>query len=138
MERANRCSAVSQLCALEEGNVLKNYLFISVGLCDDEVIINPTRRELQTSQLDLVVSATKQNLVVMLEGKGNIVLMQDVLKAINYTFLSALRAFNFLLQKLLRPHLTEAYASKPNKGPHVLAHSVSVLAACANLTHFPT
>lgn len=44
--------------------------------------MNPTRRELQSSQLDLVVSATKQNLVVMLEGKGNVILLQDLLKAI--------------------------------------------------------
>jgi len=58
-----------------------NYLF-SVGLCDGEVLVNPTRRELQSSQLDLVVSAYNQNLVVMLEGKGNVVLMQDLLKAI--------------------------------------------------------
>ncbi|KAM8704684.1 hypothetical protein ACLKA7_009186 [Drosophila subpalustris] len=55
---------------------------VRVGLCDGEVLVNPTRRELQCSQLDLVVSATKQNLVVMLEGKGNVVLMQDLLKAI--------------------------------------------------------
>ncbi|XP_017143283.1 polyribonucleotide nucleotidyltransferase 1, mitochondrial [Drosophila miranda] len=55
---------------------------VRVGLSDGEVLINPTRRELQSSQLDLVVSATKQNLVVMLEGKGNVVLMQDLLKAI--------------------------------------------------------
>ncbi|XP_034484621.1 polyribonucleotide nucleotidyltransferase 1, mitochondrial [Drosophila innubila] len=55
---------------------------VRVGLCDGEVLVNPTRRELQSSQLDLVVSATKQNLVVMLEGKGNVVLMQDLLKAI--------------------------------------------------------
>lgn len=106
MERANRCSAVSQLCALEEGNVLKNYLFISVGLCDDEVIINPTRRELQTSQLDLVVSATKQNLVVMLEGKGNIVLMQDVLKAIK----QGTREAQFIINDIER--LQKAYGRK--------------------------
>uniref|UniRef100_A0A1A9V7M4 polyribonucleotide nucleotidyltransferase n=1 Tax=Glossina austeni TaxID=7395 RepID=A0A1A9V7M4_GLOAU len=55
---------------------------VRLGLCDGEIIINPTRRELQNSQLDLVVSATKQNLVVMLEGKGNMVLQQDLLKAI--------------------------------------------------------
>lgn len=36
------------------------------------------------SELDLVVSSTKQNLVVMLEGKGNVVLMQDFLKAIKH------------------------------------------------------
>lgn len=51
-------------------------------MCDGEVIVNPTRRELQSSQLDLVVTATKHNLVVMLEGKGNIVLQQDLNKAI--------------------------------------------------------
>lgn len=55
---------------------------ISLGLCDNEVIVNPTRRELQASALDLVVTATRHNLVVMLEGKGNVVLMPDVLKAI--------------------------------------------------------
>ncbi|XP_037951973.1 polyribonucleotide nucleotidyltransferase 1, mitochondrial-like [Teleopsis dalmanni] len=55
---------------------------VRVGLSDGEVIVNPTRRELQTSDLDLVISATKHNLVVMLEGKGNVVLMQDLLKAI--------------------------------------------------------
>lgn len=49
---------------------------------DNEIIVNPTRRELQSSDLDLVVSATKQNLVVMLEGKGNVVLQPDLLKAI--------------------------------------------------------
>lgn len=55
---------------------------VRLGLCDNEIIVNPTRRELQSSNLDLVVTATKQNLVVMLEGKGNMVLQQDLLKAI--------------------------------------------------------
>lgn len=48
------------------------------------MIVNPTRRELQASALDLVVTATRQNLVVMLEGKGNIVLMPEVQKAIKH------------------------------------------------------
>ena len=61
----------------------KNVIFrVSLGLCGDELIVNPTRRELLSSSLDLVVTATKQNLVVMLEGKGNVVLQQDLLKAI--------------------------------------------------------
>ncbi|XP_071453678.1 polyribonucleotide nucleotidyltransferase 1, mitochondrial [Hetaerina americana] len=49
-----------------------------------EVIINPTRREIAQSKsgLDLVVAATKQNLVVMLEGSADIVAQQDLLKAI--------------------------------------------------------
>lgn len=51
-------------------------------MIDDEILINPTRRELQLSELDMIVSATKQNLVVMLEGKGNGVLLPKVQKAI--------------------------------------------------------
>lgn len=50
----------------------------------NELITNPTRRELQTSTMDLIVTATKQNLVVMLEGKGEIILLQDLLKAIKH------------------------------------------------------
>lgn len=37
---------------------------------------------MQTSALDLIVTATKQNLVVMLEGKGNIVPLQDMVHAV--------------------------------------------------------
>lgn len=77
-----------------------------MGLCDGEVIINPTRRELQTSQLDLVVSATKQNLVVMLEGKGNVVLMQDLLKAIK----QGTREAQFIINEIER--LQKAYGRK--------------------------
>lgn len=55
---------------------------VRVGLIDNEVVINPTRKELQMSVLNLVVSATKHNLVVMLEANANNVLQQDLLKAI--------------------------------------------------------
>ena len=55
---------------------------VRVGLIDNEVIINPTRRELSKSQLNLVVSSTHQNLVVMLEASAENVLQQDFLKAI--------------------------------------------------------
>lgn len=48
----------------------------------NELIINPTRRELQGSSMDLIVTATKQNLVVMLEGRGEMILLQDLQKAI--------------------------------------------------------
>ncbi|XP_037711759.1 polyribonucleotide nucleotidyltransferase 1, mitochondrial [Drosophila subpulchrella] len=76
---------------------------VRVGLCNGEVVINPTRRELQSSQLDLVVSATKQNLVVMLEGKGNVVLQQDLLKAIK----QGTREAQFIIHEIER--LQKAY-----------------------------
>lgn len=74
---------------------------VRVGLCDNEVIINPTRRELLSSDLDMVVTATKQNMVVMIEGKGNIVLLQDFLKAIKVATKEAQHIINAIekLQK---------------------------------------
>lgn len=55
---------------------------IGIDRHEGEIIVNPTRRELQESPLDIIVAATKQNLVMMLEGKGNIALVQDLQKAI--------------------------------------------------------
>ena len=55
---------------------------VRVGLIDNEVIINPTRKELSQSALNLVVSATRHNLVVMLEAAADNVLQQDFLKGI--------------------------------------------------------
>lgn len=53
-----------------------------MGLSDNDVLINPTRKEIQSSALDLIVTATKQNMIVMLEGKGNVVDLTVMLKAI--------------------------------------------------------
>ncbi|XP_044746481.1 polyribonucleotide nucleotidyltransferase 1, mitochondrial isoform X2 [Coccinella septempunctata] len=55
---------------------------VRLGFLDNEILVNPTRKQLQHSDLNLIVSATKRNLVVMLEGNANNILMQDLLKAI--------------------------------------------------------
>lgn len=55
---------------------------VRLGFADGEILVNPTRRELQESSLNLVVTATRQNLVVMLEGQADNILQQDLLKAI--------------------------------------------------------
>lgn len=44
---------------------------VRVGLFDTEVVINPTRRERQLSSLNLIVTATHANLVVMMEGSAD-------------------------------------------------------------------
>lgn len=56
--------------------------FCRLGIIDNETVVNPTRRELQSSSLDLILTATKHNLVVMLEGKANIVPYQSVSKSL--------------------------------------------------------
>lgn len=53
-----------------------------MGIIDNEILLNPTRRELHNSTLDLILSATKQDLVVMLEGKASSLPYQDVVAAI--------------------------------------------------------
>ncbi|KOB66018.1 Polyribonucleotide nucleotidyltransferase 1, mitochondrial, partial [Operophtera brumata] len=55
---------------------------VPLGLIDNEIIINPTRKDLEKSGLNLVVTAAKSNLVVMLEGGAQDILQQDLLKAI--------------------------------------------------------
>ncbi|KAG6441956.1 hypothetical protein O3G_MSEX002119 [Manduca sexta] len=55
---------------------------VRLGLIDNELVVNPTRKDLEKSSLNLVVTATKSNLVVMLEGSADIILQQDLLKAI--------------------------------------------------------
>ncbi|KAF4528142.1 hypothetical protein B566_EDAN011158 [Ephemera danica] len=55
---------------------------VRVGMCGTELLINPTRREMTESSLNLVISATRHNLVVMIEASANNVLQQDFLKAV--------------------------------------------------------
>ncbi|XP_078034331.1 polyribonucleotide nucleotidyltransferase 1 [Augochlora pura] len=55
---------------------------VRVGLIDNEVVINPSRRHLQNSILNLVVTCASKNLVLMIEGSANDILEQDLRKAI--------------------------------------------------------
>ncbi|KAJ8674271.1 hypothetical protein QAD02_005533 [Eretmocerus hayati] len=55
---------------------------VRLGIVDNEVIINPTRREIQQSSLDLIVTGAQQKLVVMLEGSADNILEQDLRKAV--------------------------------------------------------
>lgn len=57
---------------------------VRVGLCNNNLVVNPTRRELSSSELNLIVVSAAQNLVIMLEGSADNVLQQDVMKAIKF------------------------------------------------------
>lgn len=56
---------------------------VRLGLVDDTIVVNPSRLQLQSSDLDLVVTATNHKLIVMLEGKANAVPQQRILKSIS-------------------------------------------------------
>ncbi|KAJ8874348.1 hypothetical protein PR048_025194 [Dryococelus australis] len=55
---------------------------VRVGFINNEVVINPTRKEQSESSLNLIVTSTKHNLVVMLEASAENILQQDFLKSI--------------------------------------------------------
>ncbi|NXD71301.1 PNPT1 nucleotidyltransferase, partial [Eolophus roseicapillus] len=55
---------------------------VRVGLVDGETIINPTRKQLSSSTLNLVVAGAPQSQVVMLEATAENILQQDFCHAI--------------------------------------------------------
>ncbi|XP_063994181.1 polyribonucleotide nucleotidyltransferase 1, mitochondrial [Diachasmimorpha longicaudata] len=55
---------------------------VRVGLLGNDVLINPTRHDIHKSTLNLIVTATHQNLVIMLDGCAKAILEQDLKKAI--------------------------------------------------------
>jgi len=55
---------------------------VRLGMIDNEIIINPTRRQIQDSMLNLIITAAKQNLIIMLEGSANEILEDQLKKAI--------------------------------------------------------
>ena len=55
---------------------------VRIGLIDNAYVINPSKRELQQSKLNLVLSCLSKNLIVMIEGTANEILEPDLRKAI--------------------------------------------------------
>jgi polyribonucleotide nucleotidyltransferase len=56
---------------------------VRVGLIDDELVLNPTREQLATSDLDLVVAGTKND-VIMIEAAATEVPEEQMLEAIRF------------------------------------------------------
>ncbi|XP_064002078.1 polyribonucleotide nucleotidyltransferase 1, mitochondrial [Pogoniulus pusillus] len=55
---------------------------VRVGLVDGETIVNPTRKQMSSSALNLIVAGAQQNQVVMLEATAENILQQDFCHAI--------------------------------------------------------
>ncbi|XP_076283804.1 polyribonucleotide nucleotidyltransferase 1 [Lasioglossum baleicum] len=55
---------------------------VRIGMIDNQIVINPSRRDLQHSDLDLIVTCTSKSCVIMIEGSANDVSEPDLRKAI--------------------------------------------------------
>ncbi|XP_043212802.1 LOW QUALITY PROTEIN: polyribonucleotide nucleotidyltransferase 1, mitochondrial-like [Amphibalanus amphitrite] len=79
---------------------------VRVGWADGEALLNPGRRELASSQLNLVVTAGPRNTVVMLEASADNILQTDFMHAIKLGVKEAqnvVRGVQELAQKHGRP-----------------------------------
>ena len=56
---------------------------VRVGMVGEEVVLNPTRRELKASKVNLVVVATSLGKCTMLEGEASRVPPEDFLRCVN-------------------------------------------------------
>lgn len=68
---------------------------ITVGFKDGQYITNPTNSDLKISEMDLVVSSTKEA-VVMIEAGAKEVSEKDVLGGINYAFAEGQKLIKFI------------------------------------------
>ncbi|GAU98331.1 hypothetical protein RvY_09492 [Ramazzottius varieornatus] len=57
---------------------------VRVGLLDNDLVVNPTRKEQQSSKLNLVIAATEGNKVLMIDASANNVIQQDFMKAVKF------------------------------------------------------
>ncbi|XP_049782136.1 polyribonucleotide nucleotidyltransferase 1, mitochondrial [Schistocerca cancellata] len=89
---------------------------VRIGLVDNEFIVNPTRRELSMSTLNLVVTAARHNLVVMMEAAADNILQQDLLKAIKMGVRECQAVIQGILQ--LQKHYGKAKRDFTPPGDH--------------------
>jgi polyribonucleotide nucleotidyltransferase len=57
---------------------------VRVGMIDNEIVTFPTRQQIQNSIINMIITATKNNLIVMLEGSANEISESDLKKIIKF------------------------------------------------------
>ncbi len=90
---------------------------VRVGLLNDEFIINPTFREMDKGELDIVIAGTPDG-VVMVEASANQLPEQDIIEAIEFGYeaiLELIKAQKDLIQELGIEMVTEEPKEEPNE-----------------------
>ena len=90
---------------------------VRVGLLNDEFIINPTFREMEKGELDIVVAGTLDG-VVMVEAGANQLPEQDIIEAIEFGYeaiLELIKAQQDLIQELGIEMVIEEPAEEENE-----------------------
>ena len=81
MPDALACLAASAALAVSDIPIQEIISEVRVGKIDGEMIINPTRTQLETSELEFIIAATDRN-IMMVEGEAKECQEEDLIKAI--------------------------------------------------------
>ncbi|CAL1541634.1 unnamed protein product [Lymnaea stagnalis] len=81
---------------------------VRVGVVGDEVLINPTRRQLQRSSLNLILTGTRDRKVVMLEGEADRLSLYKVEQALS----QGVKATQTIIEKISE---LQAKVGKPKR-----------------------
>ncbi|XP_056147765.1 polyribonucleotide nucleotidyltransferase 1, mitochondrial [Lampris incognitus] len=97
---------------------------VRVGLVDGEFLINPTRREMASSSLNLIVAGAPSSQVVMIEASAENVLQQDFCHAVKLGVKHTQQIIH-AIQQLVREHRVtkrtpvKMFSAPPNIVEHV-------------------
>jgi polyribonucleotide nucleotidyltransferase len=89
---------------------------VRVGLVGDDFIINPTYREVQIGDLDLVVAGTPDG-VIMVEAGANQLPEQDIIEAIDFGYEAVLELITAQRELLAELGISIVQAEKPATDP---------------------
>ncbi len=81
MPDALACLAASAALAVSDVPIQEIISEVRVGRVDGKYILNPTRTELKTADMDFIIAATEKN-IMMVEGESKECQEEDVVKAI--------------------------------------------------------
>ncbi|OQV18103.1 Polyribonucleotide nucleotidyltransferase 1, mitochondrial [Hypsibius exemplaris] len=112
---------------------------VRVGLVDSELIINPTRKELQGSSLNLVIAAADDDRVVMVDASASNISQQDFMKAVTFGTTEAQKVIAGLrrLQKLVGKPKREPLPAKVYQPRTPLAKSAPEIGVLDEVTVLP-
>lgn len=91
-----------------------------VGKVDGEFVLNPTLEEREKSDLDLTVSITENDKVIMLEGKSNEVSEEDVFGAVKFAKESNKKVIDLILKAQKEVGKEKKEMSKPEVKPEIV------------------
>uniref|UniRef100_A0A8D8WNS2 polyribonucleotide nucleotidyltransferase n=2 Tax=Cacopsylla melanoneura TaxID=428564 RepID=A0A8D8WNS2_9HEMI len=101
---------------------------VRLGRINNDIIINPTRKQILESDLNLVVVSAPHNLVVMLEGSAHGILQPDFLHAIKTGSKQCqlvIQAIQSLQKKVGKPKLALASSQEQGEGSTTSNESAS-------------